>query len=42
VYRREEFRQRSYLADLAVGVVAGLGPAGYSFALQYALAYNPH
>jgi len=41
VYRREEFRQRSFLADLAVGVVAGLGPAGYSFALQYALAYNP-
>lgn len=41
VYRREEFRQRSFLADLAVGVIAGLGPAGYRFALQYALAYDP-
>lgn len=37
VHRREEFRHRSYLADLAVGVVAGLGPAGYRYALQYAL-----
>ncbi len=37
VYRRESFRHRSFIADLAVGVVAGLGPAGYRFALQYAL-----
>jgi len=37
VYRREEFRHRSLLADLAVGVVAGLGAAGYRYALQYAL-----
>jgi 3-dehydroquinate dehydratase-2 len=37
VYRREEFRHRSVLADLAVGVVAGLGVAGYRYALQYAL-----
>ena len=42
VYRREEFRHRSLLADLAVGVIAGLGPAGYRFALQHALAYDPH
>lgn len=42
VYRREEFRHRSLLADLAVGVIAGLGPAGYRFALQYALAHDPH
>ena len=41
VYRREEFRQHSFLADLAVGVISGLGPAAYSFALQYALAYDP-
>ncbi len=37
VHRRERFRHRSYLADLAVGVIAGLGPAGYRCALQYAL-----
>jgi 3-dehydroquinate dehydratase-2 len=41
VYRREEFRHHSYLADLAVGVVAGLGPAGYRYALQYALDAEP-
>lgn len=37
VYRREGFRHRSFLADVAVGVVAGLGVAGYRYALQYAL-----
>ena len=37
VYRREEFRRRSVLADLAVGVIAGLGSSGYRLALQYAL-----
>lgn len=40
VYRREDFRHRSFLADLAIGVVAGLGPAGYRFALQYALDFD--
>jgi 3-dehydroquinate dehydratase-2 len=38
VHRREEFRQRSLLADLAVGTIVGLGPAGYRYALEYALA----
>ncbi len=37
VYRREDFRHHSFLADLAVGVVAGFGPASYRFALQFAL-----
>jgi 3-dehydroquinate dehydratase II len=37
VHRREPFRHHSYLSDIAVGVVAGLGPAGYRFALQYAI-----
>ncbi len=41
VYRREEFRRRSVLADLAVGVIAGLGAAGYRLALQYALDDGP-
>ena len=38
VYRREQFRHDSYLADLARGVVAGLGVYGYVAALHYALA----
>lgn len=38
VHRREAFRHRSYLSDLAVGVICGLGPAGYRAALAYALA----
>lgn len=37
VHRRESFRHHSYLSDQAVGVVAGLGPAGYRYALQYAI-----
>jgi 3-dehydroquinate dehydratase-2 len=41
VHRREDFRHRSFMADLAVGVVAGLGPAGYRCALQYALDLEP-
>lgn len=38
VFRRESFRHHSYLADLARGVVAGLGVLGYEAALHYALA----
>lgn len=39
VYAREPFRRRSYFSDLAVGVVTGLGPAGYEAALRFALAH---
>ncbi|NCF76114.1 MAG: type II 3-dehydroquinate dehydratase [Proteobacteria bacterium] len=38
VHAREEFRHHSYLSDVAVGVVAGLGSKGYDFALDYALS----
>lgn len=38
VHRREPFRHHSYLAELAVGCVTGLGAAGYRFALEYALS----
>ena len=34
VFRREPFRQRSYFSDIAVGVIAGLGPQGYELAAQ--------
>lgn len=37
VHRREAFRQHSYLSDLAVGVICGLGAQGYELALQAAL-----
>lgn len=37
VYRREPFRKHSYFSDLAVGVIAGLGPQGYLLALQAAV-----
>lgn len=37
VFAREPFRKESYFSDLAVGVISGLGAAGYEFALQYAL-----
>lgn len=37
IHKRESFRHHSYLSDLAVGVICGLGPTGYRLALQYAL-----
>ena len=39
IHAREPFRRRSLLADLAVGVVAGLGPAGYRSALEGLVAH---
>lgn len=38
VYAREQFRRHSYFSDLAVGVISGLGPQGYTLALQAAMA----
>ena len=35
VHAREEFRHRSYLSPIAVGVIAGLGVDGYELALDY-------
>lgn len=34
IFARETFRQHSYLSDLAVGVISGLGAQGYRFALD--------
>ena len=36
VYAREEFRRHSYVSDVAVGVITGLGALGYQLALQAA------
>ena len=37
VHSREEFRQFSYLSDIAVGVITGLGASGYEMAVQSAV-----
>lgn len=37
VHAREPFRHHSYLSDIAVGVICGLGADGYHFALQAAV-----
>jgi 3-dehydroquinate dehydratase II len=38
VFAREPFRHHSFLSDLAVGVISGLGAAGYQMALEVAIA----
>ena len=37
VHAREEFRQHSFLSDVAKGVITGLGAQGYEFALTAAM-----
>jgi 3-dehydroquinate dehydratase-2 len=37
VHSREEFRRHSYLSDIAVGCITGLGALGYSLALTAAM-----
>ena len=39
VYAREAFRHHSYFADIAVGVISGLGADGYTLALDYAIRH---
>ncbi len=36
VYAREPFRHVSHIADVVIGRIIGLGPAGYLLALQFA------
>tara|TARA_R110002073_G_scaffold174327_1_gene331521 strand:+ start:835 stop:1278 length:444 start_codon:yes stop_codon:yes gene_type:complete len=36
-HAREDFRQRSYFSDIAMGVICGLGAQGYELGLQAAL-----
>ncbi|HWX36858.1 MAG TPA: type II 3-dehydroquinate dehydratase [Steroidobacteraceae bacterium] len=38
VFARESFRRHSYLSDIAVGCIVGLGPIGYELALEAACA----
>ncbi|MCA1247178.1 type II 3-dehydroquinate dehydratase [Massilia sp. MS-15] len=37
VHARESFRHHSYLSAIALGVICGLGPDGYRFAIDFAL-----
>lgn len=34
IHTREEFRHQSYISGIAVGVICGLGTAGYAMALE--------
>lgn len=38
IHAREPFRRHSYLSDVAVGVICGLGAQGYELALEAALS----
>lgn len=40
VFAREAFRKESYFSDVAIGVISGLGAAGYEYAVQFALNYK--
>ena len=37
IHRREPFRHKSFLSDIAVGVICGLGTDGYRAAVDFAL-----
>lgn len=39
IYRREEFRQQSYIAGVAVGQISGFGPESYVLGLRAAIAH---
>jgi len=39
IYKRESFRHKSYLSDIAVGVIAGLGARGYELGLISAIGF---
>jgi len=39
LFKREAFRQHSYLSDIAVGLISGLGADGYEAALRYAASH---
>ncbi len=39
VFKREEFRHKSYFSDIAAGVISGLGPQGYVAAVTAAINF---
>ena len=40
VFAREAFRKESFFSDIAIGVISGLGAAGYEFAVQFAINHK--
>lgn len=40
VFKRDSFRHHSYLADVAIGQITGLGTHGYDLALEFALSQS--
>ena len=42
VHRREDFRQLSYFADIALGTICGFGALSYTLALEAALEHLVH
>ena len=38
IYSREDFRQKSFLSEIAVGVISGVGVEGYELALKVAIS----
>ena len=39
VYKREDFRKKSYFSDIAQGVISGFGSQGYEFAMSAAIKH---
>ncbi len=39
IHQREPFRHHSYISDIALGQIVGLGPDGYAFAVEAGLRY---
>ncbi|MGL5123985.1 MAG: type II 3-dehydroquinate dehydratase [Fusobacteriaceae bacterium] len=35
IYAREDFRKKSIISDIAIGVISGLGSDGYLMAIEY-------
>ncbi len=39
IYKREDFRKKSYLSDIAIGLICGFGPYSYELALDAMINY---
>ena len=40
IYKREEFRKKSFLSAYCTGIIAGLGLSGYALAIEFFLRNN--
>lgn len=40
IYKREPFRRHSYISDICLGVISGLGPRVYGLAVQALITMN--